>query len=163
MDATTILEGITITLIGVLIVFGVLTILVAILYGLKYIYIRETSKKEAIIKEKEEVKEKQARPKEIKIMEEKTKAQIHDPQLISIITAAIILFNEYKAKKLSKYDIFRDMPELSRILGLAGISFRAELVVSLGGKDQQVTVEEIPGDGYRVHIGNKNYIAQISV
>ncbi len=160
MDATTILEGITITLIGVLIVFGVLTILVAILYGLKYIYIRETSKKEAKI---EEVKEKQARPKEIKIMEEKTKAQIHDPQLISIITAAIIIFNEYKAKKLSKYDIFRDMPELSRILGLAGISFRAELVVSLGGKDQQVTVEEIPGDGYRVHIGNKNYIAQISV
>lgn len=163
MDTITILEGLTITVIGVLVVFGVLAILVAILYGLKYIYIRETSKKEAKREETKEVEEKQARPKEIKIVEEKTKTQIHDPQLISIITAAISLFNEYKARKLSKYDIFRDMPELSRILGLAGISFKAELVVSLGGKEQIVTVEEIPGNGYKVRVGNKNYIAQISI
>ncbi len=163
MDITTILEGLTITVVGVLVVFGVLAILVAILFGLKYIYIRDTSKNEAKRGEIKEVEEKLVRPKEIKIVEEKTETQIHDPQLISIITAAISLFNEYKARKLSKYDIFRDMPELSRILGLAGISFRAKIVVSLGGKEQIVTVEEIPGNGYRVRVGNKSYIAHISI
>ncbi|MCD6301666.1 MAG: OadG family protein [Staphylothermus sp.] len=160
MDLSTIINGLTVTVIGVLTVFGVLAVLVIILYGLRYVYIREKTGKEL---EKTEIKEEQPRPKEFRIIEKTTQKQIHDPQLVSIITAAVLMFNEYKKERLKKYDIFRDLPELSRILGLVGIAFKAELVVSIGGKDQKVTVEEIPGNGYRVKIGNKEYIAQINV
>lgn len=145
-------EGLHVTVIGVLVVFGILGLLATILYSLKYL--QPEPKPEPLkkpVEEKAEAVEKAVAKSNIQVLEEISREDL------AIATAAIAMFNEYKMLKLQKYDVFKEFPELVRLLPMAGILFKAYFRVSLGGPEKEVVVEELGGGTYRVSIGSKTY------
>ncbi|ADI32047.1 OadG family protein [Staphylothermus hellenicus] len=157
MDINTIITGLYITGIGIAIVFSVLSILVILVYVLKqtiYKPAEKTGKKE-IGKTKIRVEEKPA--------ETRKPRRETDPKLVALLSAAITAFNEYKASTLKKYGVFKDFPELARLLPLAGVLFKSKIKVSFGGKDIIVDVEELPNNMYKVGVGGKTYIVNYSI
>ena len=152
---TEVLEGLKITVIGVTVVFVILSILAAIMAGFKPLFYKRArpTKTKAIAKE------------EKKLVEEKPRAAGAEelilppglsPEEISVLTAAVFGFLEYKKKKLEKIELFREFPGLENIIYIAGVSFKAKLKVSVGGVEKPVEVEEIPG-GFIVRYRGKEY------
>ena len=147
--------GLYVTIVGITIVFTVLSILAVTVYLLKYI-----GKQEA----KQKVMERKAVEESGKTMEsageaitiEKVEPPV-DPETLSAITAGIIGFQEAKKRKLMRIDLFREYPALARLLPLAGIHYKAEVEVSVQGSPKKIIVEEIGTGYYRVSIGNREY------
>ncbi len=147
------LEGLKITIIGVTVVFVILSILAAIMAGFKPLFYKRAKPVKPVTKTKEEAK----KPLGIKTVKEKLilpSGLSHEE--ISIITAAVLGFLEYKKKKLEKLEVFRELPGLENILYVAGIAFKARLRVSIGGIEKPVEVEEVPG-GFIVRYRGKEY------
>ncbi len=148
------LEGLKITIIGVTVVFVILSILAAIMAGFKPLFYKRGAKPvKPVTKTKEEAKI----PLGIKTVKEKLilpSGLSHEE--ISVITAAVLGFLEYKKKKLEKLEVFRELPGLENILYVAGIAFKARLRVSIGGIEKPVEVEEVPG-GFIVRYRGKEY------
>ena len=148
-----VLEGLKITVIGVTVVFVILSILAAIMAGFKPLFYKRAKP----VKLVPETKERAEKPLEAKPMEEKL---VLPPGLsseeISILTAAVLGFLEYKRKKLEKIEVFKELPGLENILYVAGIAFKAKLRVSIGGVEKPVEIEEVPG-GFIVRYRGKEY------
>ncbi|ABN70592.1 oxaloacetate decarboxylase gamma subunit [Staphylothermus marinus F1] len=157
MDINTIITGLYITGIGVAIVFSILSILVIIIHVLKQTIYKPVKKMK-----KEETGKTRIIVEEKPVKTEKPRRET-DPQLIALLSATITAFNEYKAATLKKYDLFKDFPELARLLPLAGILFKSKIKVSFGGKDIIVDVEELPNNAYKVSVGGKTYIVNYSI
>jgi len=107
LDITTIIynvsQGLQVTVIGVLVIFGVLGLLATILYGLKYL--QPGPKPEPLkkpVKEKAEAIEKTVSEPKIQVLEEISREDL------AIVTATIAMFNEYKMLKLQKYNMFKE-------------------------------------------------------
>ncbi len=147
-------EGLYITVIGVLVVFGILGLLATILYSLKYLQPQPKPSKKPIEERPKTAKEAVAKP-EIQVLEEIPREDL------AIVTAAIAMFNEYKTLKLQKHDLFKEFPELIRLLPIAGVLFKAYFRVSVGGPEKEVVVEELGGGAYRVSIGSKTYTVMV--
>lgn len=150
MDLGLIYMGLYITGVGVAIVFGVLSVLVVLLLILKQVYYKPSEKKTETIKKEETVA--------IERLSGKT-----DPKMVALISAAITAFNEYKASRLRKYELFKEFPELARLLPMAGVLFKSKIKVSFGGRDVLVEVEESPNNTYKVRVGGKTYIVSYSI
>ncbi len=148
-----VLEGLKITVIGVTVVFVILSILAAIMAGFKPLFYKRAKP----VKLVPETKERAEKPLEAKPMEEKL---VLPPGLsseeISILTAAVLGFLEYKRKKLEKIEVFRELPGLENILHVAGLAFKAKLRISVGGVEKLVEIEEVPG-GFIVRYRGKEY------
>ncbi len=150
---TEVLEGLKITVIGVTVVFVILSILAAIMAGFKPLFYKRAKP----VKRVPETKEKAEKPLEAKPAEEKLVLPPGlSPEEISVLTAAVLGFLEYKRKKLEKIEVFRELPGLENILYVAGIAFKAKLRVSIGGVEKPVEIEEIPG-GFIVRYRGKEY------
>ena len=147
--------GLSASLIGILTVFGVLAILAVTVYLLRYIAgPREAGKAEEKPQEKREIAEEKHVPKIT--VEERL-----DNDKLSLITAAILAFNEYKNKRLEKFELFREFPGLKRLLPLAGVYFSARLRVSSGGVEKEVEVREKGSGTYSVLLDGREYIVSI--
>jgi len=152
---TEVLEGLKITVIGVTVVFVILSILAAIMAGFKPLFYKRAkpAKPMAVVKEeKKPVAEKPGAPMAEKIILPPGLT----PEEISVLTAAVLGFLEYKKKKLEGIELFKEFPGLENIIYIAGVSFRAKLKVSVGGVEKPVEVEEVPG-GFIVRYRGKEY------
>ncbi len=150
---TEVLEGLKITVIGVTVVFIILSILAAIMAGFKPLFYKRVKP----VKIVPETREKVRKPHEAKSVEEKLALPPGlSPEEISVLTAAVLGFLEYKRKKLEKIDVFRELPGLENILYVAGLAFRAKLRISVGGVEKLVEIEEVPG-GFIVRYRGKEY------
>ncbi len=150
---TEVLEGLKITVIGVTIVFVILSILAAIMAGFKPLFYTRAKP----VKPIPETKEKTEKPLKAKLVEEKLILPPGlSPEEISVLTAAVLGFLEYKRKKLEEIEVFRELPGLENILYVAGITFKAKLRVSIGGVEKPVEIEEVPG-GFIVRYKGKEY------
>ena len=145
------LDALTVSVIGVFVVFSILALL-AIILGL---FPRLVLTKGKIVKE-------EAKPALIK---EKIKIEVKKkglkPDEIALVTTAVAAFLEYKAKTLTKNPLLKQFPALAKLFPIAGIAFKAKLKLSLGGSEKEAEVrEEAPGT-YIVKIGAKTYTATI--
>ncbi len=148
--------GLSASLIGILTVFGVLAILAVTVYLLRYVGgPREAGKAEEKPREERGVAEEKHVP-------ETTVEERLDNDKLSLITAAILAFNEYKNKWLEKFELFREFPGLKRLLPLAGVYFSARLRVSLGGVEKEVEVREKGPGTYSVLLDGREYIVSIT-
>ena len=147
--------GLYVTVVGVTIVFTVLSILAVTVYLLKYIGKQKT--KQPV--EEKETMEASGKTGEITrggISIEKIQPPV-DPETLSAITAGIIGFQEAKKKRLMRINLFREYPTLARLLPLAGIHYKAEVEVSVQGSPKKIIVEELGIGYYKVVIGNREY------
>lgn len=150
---TEVLEGLKITVIGVTVVFVILSILAAIMAGFKPLFYRRVKPAKPVAKTGEKAKKHlEAKPAEEKLILPPGLS----PEEISVLTAAVLGFLEYKRKKLEKIEVFRELPGLENILYVAGIGFKAKLRISIGGVEKPVEIEEIPG-GFIVRYKGKEY------
>lgn len=152
------LTGLSASLIGILTVFGVLAILAIAVYLLRYVSIphRAGKAEEKPPEEKEVVEEKHVR--EIVVEGERL-----DSDKLSLITAAVLAFNEYKKKRLERYELFRDFPGLKRLLPLAGVYFSARLRVSSGGVEKEVEVREKGLNTYTILLDGREYTISVKI
>ncbi len=147
--------GLSASLIGILTVFGVLAILAVTVYLLRYVGgPRETGKAEEKPREEREVAEE-------KHVLEITLEERLDNDKLSLITAAILAFNEYKNKRLEKFELFRELPGLKRLLPLAGVYFSARLRVSSGGVEKEAEVREKGAGTYSVLLDGREYTVSV--
>ncbi len=157
MDPLSLYTGAYVSLIGIVIVFTILSILaltIEVIPRILYRKKRVTKTKETIV----EVKQPTIESRESKaILETKATKIVKDPDTVALVSAAITAFNEYKISRLKKMPLFKEFPGLTRILYLAGIRFKGKLIVSLGGSDKEVEVEEIDSSTYTVRVGGKTY------
>jgi Na+-transporting methylmalonyl-CoA/oxaloacetate decarboxylase gamma subunit len=141
IDVGLLYQGLVVSLIGIFVVFLVLSILATIIYFIPYMIPKRRRGEKPVAIEKR-LEEKQG---------------ISSDELITI-SAAINAFNEYKYSRLREtYPLFKDFPALMRLLYMAGIRFRGRIIVSVGGSDKTVEIEEIGRSAYRVKIGGREY------
>ncbi len=157
MDPLSLYTGAYVSLVGIVIVFTILSLLaltIEVIPRVLYRKKRVAETREATVETKQPTRE----SRESKaILETKATKIVKDSDTIALVSAAITAFNEYKVNRLKKMPLFKEFPGLTRILYLAGIRFKGKLIVSLGGSDKEVEVEEIDNSTYIVRVSGRIY------
>ncbi len=151
--------GLTITLIGVAIVFGVLALLTAIMVLFEKIFYRPRAP--AATEEKPVAVEPREKGAVEKIEKVEAEAKGIPPEDIGLVASAVAGFLEYKRNRLMENPVFREFPGLQRLLPLAGVFFEADIRVSVQGAERIVHVKELPGGVFEVSYGGKKHVVAL--